>query len=255
MDNNPDYQVYVWISSEFVSRQDKRRIKLWSSSNGVVFRCGDKVVERYGLWNEFYFELSEKRYAASSDMLRFAVLYEEGGIYLDTDVIFGPSLGDLHAPLGALFVYTAKEDILGAFLPHVIASKPAHPLFPLISSRIRSNYSILRQQKDVSWRYTDTPEWRYTATLSLTGEVITPACFQVTGLLELTLRINTHLKKMEFPLELEHVEDHSWIECSRLKEHVHPSEFLHDVHVDIKQKSKIKYFSVQDLYDKYQLKC
>ena len=250
-EKNPNYEISLWVSSDFLNDREFQRIKQWSIANSVHLKCGDRLIEEAGLGDLFYSELSESRYAAASDMLRFVVLYSEGGIYLDTDVLSGPRFGELDAPLGALFVYTVRTNKLGAFLPHAMASCPKHPLFPLILSRIRANYVLLNQETDIMWRYDPAPEWRYTATLSLTGKVISPACMRVTGLLDFDRSISEHLQNMRFPVALEHEESHSWIEGQRLPRHVYPRKYMDRQNADIEASAQHKSFHIADLKRKY----
>ena len=78
---------YCWFGGGTISPENRKCMESWKKY------CPDyKIIE----WNEQNFEISQnryaqqayaaKRYALVSDYVRLAVLYEYGGIYLDTDV-------------------------------------------------------------------------------------------------------------------------------------------------------------------------
>ena len=78
---------YCWFGGGPISPESRKCIESWKKY------CPDyKIIE----WNEQNFEISQNRYAQQayeakkyafvSDYVRLAVLYEYGGIYLDTDV-------------------------------------------------------------------------------------------------------------------------------------------------------------------------
>ena len=78
---------YCWFGGGPISPESRKCIESWKKY------CPDyKIIE----WNEQNFEISQNRYAQQayeakkyafvSDYVRLAVLYEYGGVYLDTDV-------------------------------------------------------------------------------------------------------------------------------------------------------------------------
>ena len=78
---------YCWFGGGTISPENRKCMESWKKY------CPDyKIIE----WNEQNFEISQnryaqqayeaKRYAFVSDYARLAVLYEYGGVYLDTDV-------------------------------------------------------------------------------------------------------------------------------------------------------------------------
>ena len=78
---------YCWFGDGPISPESRKCMESWKKY------CPDyKIIE----WNEQNFDISQNRYAQQayeakkyafvSDYVRLAVLYEYGGIYLDTDV-------------------------------------------------------------------------------------------------------------------------------------------------------------------------
>jgi mannosyltransferase OCH1-like enzyme len=78
---------YCWFGGKPLPELAKKCIASWKK------KCPDYEIKE---WNETNFDLSSNRYlqeaikmkkwAFASDYIRLAVLYNEGGIYLDTDV-------------------------------------------------------------------------------------------------------------------------------------------------------------------------
>lgn len=78
---------YIWLGGKKKSRAIQRCIKSWEK-----YMPDWEVIE----WNETNLNIdinsycrqayNEKKYAFASDVLRFDILYREGGLYFDTDV-------------------------------------------------------------------------------------------------------------------------------------------------------------------------
>lgn len=87
---------YVWVGGKDKPKKIKRCMKTWSK-----YLKGYEVIE----WNEKNFDISShpfvkaayeaKKWAFVSDYIRAYAIYNEGGIYLDTDVLLVDSLDDL----------------------------------------------------------------------------------------------------------------------------------------------------------------
>ena len=86
----------------------------------------------FKLWNRINFDINSvpwvkqaydsKKYAFAADFIRLYALYNEGGIYLDSDVVVYKSFNDLlNLP------YFIGQDFLGAFEPAIIGSEPHNP--------------------------------------------------------------------------------------------------------------------------------
>lgn len=95
---------YCWFGGKELPESAKKCIESWKKY------CPDYEIKR---WDESNIDIHEnrfisqayqaKKYAFVSDYVRFKVLIEEGGIYLDTDVQLMKSLNDLldkHAFMG-----------------------------------------------------------------------------------------------------------------------------------------------------------
>ena len=109
---------YCWFGGGAISPENRKCMESWEKY------CPDyKIIE----WNEQNFDISKnryvqqayeaKKYAFVSDYARLAVVYEYGGIYLDSDVevlkSFDPLL-DLPYFVGAENAGTIEAAIIGA---------------------------------------------------------------------------------------------------------------------------------------------
>lgn len=87
---------YVWVGNKEKPKKIKKCLKTW-----------DKYLKDYEIkeWNETNFDISShpfveaaykaKKWAFVSDYIRAYAIYNEGGIYLDTDVLVVDTLDDL----------------------------------------------------------------------------------------------------------------------------------------------------------------
>lgn len=91
-------------------------------------------------WNEsnfksdsfFYqYAIRHKKYAFASDLARFEVLNREGGIYLDTDMLFLHSMNDC-LQHKSFFGFEDETHVSCG----VIGSEPNHPLMQLVCKRL-----------------------------------------------------------------------------------------------------------------------
>lgn len=106
------------------------------------------------LWNESNTDLSspglknglvQKKYAFVADFVRFKVLYEHGGIYLDTDMLILKSLNPL---LNHSFVM-GFEDYIHVNMA-IIGSEKGHPLLKTILEIYDERYSKSQEFKVIT---------------------------------------------------------------------------------------------------------
>ena len=92
---------YVWVGPKPIPAADLAYMETWQKLNPdfKIIQWDETKVDhsKYPLVQK---ALDEKRYALASDILRMIIIYQEGGIYLDTDV-------ELLQPLESLTKYDA----------------------------------------------------------------------------------------------------------------------------------------------------
>jgi len=75
---------YIWIGSE-LPKKYKNNIETWKINKDFEIKKWDEKPFIDNKWVKFYCD--EKIYSYPGDYIRFKVLYDYGGFYLDTDVI------------------------------------------------------------------------------------------------------------------------------------------------------------------------
>ena len=115
---------YCWFGGGTISPENRKCMESWKKY------CPDyKIIE----WNEQNFEISQNRYAQQayaakkyafvSDYARLAVLYEYGGVYLDTDVELVRPLDELLELPGFMGFQNNNEVATGLGSGHARATR------------------------------------------------------------------------------------------------------------------------------------
>ena len=119
---------YCWLGSpvpENVKVQVSQWKELCPDFDFVEWNEENITKEEYSdieFWNRVY---REKRWAFASDIVQFSKIYEEGGFYLDCDVVMCKPLTDIPAPSNHLVMGYMYDGVLsGGFL----YAPPRHPL-------------------------------------------------------------------------------------------------------------------------------
>ena len=111
---------YCWFGGGTISPENRKCMESWEKY------CPDyKIIE----WNEQNFDISKnryvqqayeaKKYAFVSDYARLAVVYEHGGIYLDTDVELVRPLDELLEHKGFIGMEHSAPSPYGLSLIHI----------------------------------------------------------------------------------------------------------------------------------------
>ena len=87
---------YVWVGPRPIPEKDQAYIKGWQKLNPdfKIIKWDETKID-YSKYPLVQKALDEERYALASDILRMIVVYQEGGIYLDTDIELLQSLTPL----------------------------------------------------------------------------------------------------------------------------------------------------------------
>lgn len=92
---------YVWIGPDPIPASDQAYIQAWQKLNpDFKIKKWDETKIDHSKYPLVQKALNEKRYVLAADILRMIVIYQEGGIYLDTDI-------ELLRPLAPLLKYDA----------------------------------------------------------------------------------------------------------------------------------------------------
>lgn len=135
---------YVWVGGNEKSKEIKKCMKTWKKHLSDY-----EIIE----WNEKNFDIDKhhftrdaykmKKWAFVSDYIRAKVLYEEGGIYLDTDVILLNNF-DNFLNEDAFLGFENDNYIFTA----VIGTKPGHPFMKdVLNYYDRVNFEYNRENE------------------------------------------------------------------------------------------------------------
>ena len=123
-----DFQIYVWVDyisapantleekKAYVEKEYKKSLGLENSDLGLLESCnnlnlkdiyedlysGDPGVDLAYKFFRYEIDRLRSNYGASSDILRYKILYELGGAYFDSDILAGENKLDQNANFGAL---------------------------------------------------------------------------------------------------------------------------------------------------------
>ena len=113
----------------------------WNESNFSIAECPRYVQDAY----------SQKLYAFVSDFVRLKVVYEYGGIYLDTDV-------EIIRPLDAFLEYSGFFGFEDGVYINTGLGFGAVPQLPLLNDLMRDYWEISLFNPDASINYTASPK-------------------------------------------------------------------------------------------------
>lgn len=217
-EQNPTWEIYLWTDRQ---GREREQIHQWCTENDIFPRF---ITEGDVLWGEerelVLNQLREKFYANASDLLRLRILYQMGGLYVDTDV--EPTvLPQIELPLGIGLLLRKNGEELQSIAPHSIASIQGHAVLQIALWQGQSNFNVLATLEEQDFRYSKSVSERYGGVLMLTGDLLRPALKTVFGVFTADAwRWSPWLEVMQLPLSLRHLEHHSWLEEDALRPEV-----------------------------------
>lgn len=131
----------IWLGSPFPERYEEWS-KTWKAMDGWEYRLWtDKDVEELELVNRELFDAS-KNYGEKSDILRYEILYQFGGLYVDTDfACFNPDYFEaFHHSLNFYIGFIPIEYVLFRMGNSIIGSAPQHPFLLQLITDLKENY-------------------------------------------------------------------------------------------------------------------
>ena len=150
---NRDWTVNLWVLEAFLDpvAELQHWMMMYESANIRIrgIQANQQLIVNQNLIQAFASEVrhagAEKyrnNWGAASDILRVAILCEEGGLYLDTDVDPGDPLGKLKAPQGFLVHKIKKGSVANDAM---YADRKKHNFFQLYAAMLTHGYTQLLQ--------------------------------------------------------------------------------------------------------------
>lgn len=163
MGKTPNKLHFIWLGSAPFPKDSRKRLQIWIDKHPMwecilwVDQKPESLDKRLTIkkitkddfsfmWDEF---LSSDNPAERSALLRLEILYRQGGVVIDHDVVCKGALDhynqrhDFYTELKPI-----KESILSSSVqiaPHLIASKPSHPLVKQIIDVTKNSWDTISQ--------------------------------------------------------------------------------------------------------------
>lgn len=211
--SNPDWAVWLWTDRVGL---EWTQLAEWCENHQIVLRS--VLDDASVLWGDertwVLSAIDDQFWATASDLLRLRILYQCGGLYVDSDVepIVLPSL-DL--PLGIGMVLRMAEDRLSSIAPHALAAAPGHTCLQIALWKGIENLQLLETVDEPDFRKSSDPVQRYGGTLVLTGDLLRPSLLRVEGVFSTPdFGWSPWLESMRLPFTLVHREENQWLSAS-----------------------------------------
>ena len=214
---NPNWSIWLW--TDRIGRE-YHQLQLWCAENKIVLRS---VLEDGSiLWGDEYHcvieALQEQFWATASDLLRLRILYQCGGVYVDSDVEPIP-IPNFELPLGLGLALRRDHEVLRSITPHIIAAAQGHPCLQIAIWKGVENMHFLQKIEEVDYRKDDDPIKRYGGTLVLTGDLMRPALLRVEGIFSTSdFGWSPWLESMRLPFSIVHRQEAQWLNTDVLIE-------------------------------------
>lgn len=207
---NPSWSIWLWTD-----RKDREWIQLeqWCKDNSIVLKSvWDTHSILWGNERDYVYQaIQQSFWATASDLLRLRILYQCGGIYVDSDVepIQVPSF---ELPLGIGMILREENSKLISITPHVLAAMPGHSCLQIALWRGVGNIQLLNSLNEPDFRLDKDPTKIYGGTLVLTGDLLRPALLQVEGIFSSPdFGWTPWLESMRLPFTVIHREETQWL--------------------------------------------
>lgn len=131
----------IWLGSTLPEKYAEW-LTTWQGWDGWEFRLWtDKEASELEMVNREIFE-SSKSYGEKSDILRYEILYQFGGLYVDTDfACFNPEYFDaFHRSLDLYIAFLPAEYVLFRMGNSIIGSVPNHPFLLQLITELNHNF-------------------------------------------------------------------------------------------------------------------
>ncbi|MCP3060201.1 hypothetical protein LXT21_15565 [Myxococcus sp. K38C18041901] len=135
---NPNYEINLWSTSADRFRTSMAGLRMQGSNWRFRTLAELNLHPRYRHWIDFETRGYLVNFAAASDLLRLAILHQEGGVYTDTDNLALAAFGELWAEYGFLLAKAGLDN--NTLTNALMASVPGNPYVNVMGLHILDKY-------------------------------------------------------------------------------------------------------------------
>lgn len=224
---NPDYEMHLWYSSKMMTTAERKSLVEFAMEHKVTIHDISNPKEKgipcfnrdliNKLIDKMLADNKPANAALLSDYLRYAIMYEYGGVYADCDVEPKKPLGDL-CPEYGFYIDISPSGI--ELENHLHAAHPFHPVYAAINFTARITKDIAEQCDAFDGCLNLDARLRQQHTMAISGDCIVPV---LAGIKDLPIKkdnegwpIDLNSKKLamlQFPKDLvdSSAHDLSWL--------------------------------------------
>lgn len=187
---NPTYKIKLWIDPKALSPVDKSAMDTFSSLNSIplcnirdsVLLNQDLIIEELDSAEADRKENARLHFVRASDLARIAILYDEGGIYLDTDTTCIATIPqDIQLKQGFLSQTTGINELnfaenpdvlLEAIYYHFMVAEPHNQILELTAAISRVDYASYHASRHRQWESSLDRQTLMEGTVKLTGTAL-----------------------------------------------------------------------------------
>lgn len=212
MDFIPQKLHMIWVGDE--TKRPDAMINSWRRNHPQwQFKLWGNTELRNGNWQshrQIERFLCSGHYDGVADLMRYEILYEHGGVYVDADTMSQRPLDNwlLETPLFA--VWESEQHRPGLIANTFIGVVPGHPaLAAIIKKTSRMNQPVWRRAWANPFRWKEVPPWKSVGPVFFT-RMIRPYCPDQAMIIPSILFLpKHHLDKHARPASLAYAE-HQW---------------------------------------------
>jgi len=189
---NPRYEIHLWTDFSTISIEEKQQFEDFCGKHNFKLHS---IREHQDLLNiDLILEELDKallspekkriHYVRASDLARAPIVYEYGGLYLDTDTNSVAPLPELSSPNNVLLkrldlfsllelAYNLDEPTkFGTVFIDFIAAEPRNPFLKFVTEIARLDYNTYHNSHNLLWETSSSANIHLFATVRLTGSAI-----------------------------------------------------------------------------------
>lgn len=190
--HNPRYAIHLWTDFASITTEEKQQFEDFCGKHNFTLHS---IREHQDLLNidliaeeldKILLNKEKKRVhcVRASDLARIPIVYEDGGLYLDTDTNSVSPLPEFSSPNNLLLKRLHLNELLelaynydeptkfGMVFIDFIAAEPRNPFLKFVAQIARLDYETYHNSQNLLWEKSTSAEIHLYATVRLTGSAV-----------------------------------------------------------------------------------